>query len=85
MYTVDALRSYKVQHCTLEYRRLYAFFPSYFAGFRKFSRVLSVAVLRQELDNLATFLRMAVQYKNQIGASFQLLLEPKPQVDWSES
>ena len=80
MYTIDALRGYKVQTCALELQKFNKPLSSQFASFRNFSRVLSVAVLRQELDNLATFLRMAVQYKNQIRATFQLLLEPKPQV-----
>merc|ERR1711920_230793 len=34
--------------------------------------------LRGELDQLATFLRLAVEHKKAIGATFQLLIEPKP-------
>jgi hypothetical protein len=37
------------------------------------------ADLKLELDNLATFLRMAAQYKDKIGFGGTLLLEPKPQ------
>ena len=35
---------------------------------------------RLELDNLASFLKGAVAYKNKIGFKGELLLEPKPQV-----
>ncbi len=34
---------------------------------------------RLELDNLAAFMRGAVEYKNKIGFKGALLLEPKPQ------
>ncbi|KAJ3201439.1 hypothetical protein HK099_002240 [Clydaea vesicula] len=34
--------------------------------------------LKTELDNFASFLKMAVAHKKQIGADFQLLIEPKP-------
>jgi len=34
--------------------------------------------MKQEQDHLATFLRLAVEHKKKIGATFQLLIEPKP-------
>merc|ERR1711988_621017 len=34
--------------------------------------------IRQELDNLASFLKMAVEYKKKIGSNAALLIEPKP-------
>lgn len=34
--------------------------------------------LRRELDHLAAFLHMAVDYKKKIGATFQMYIEPKP-------
>ncbi len=34
--------------------------------------------VKQELDHLATFLKMVVAYKAKIGATYQLLIEPKP-------
>jgi len=34
--------------------------------------------MRKELDHLAQFLQMVVDYKEKIGADFQLLIEPKP-------
>lgn len=34
--------------------------------------------IKEELDNMAEFLRMAVNYKKKIGGTFQLLIEPKP-------
>jgi xylose isomerase len=34
--------------------------------------------LRKELDHLAQFLRLAVNYKKKINANFTLLIEPKP-------
>jgi xylose isomerase len=34
--------------------------------------------MKQELDHLASFLKMAVAHKEKIGATFQLLIEPKP-------
>ncbi len=34
--------------------------------------------VKQELDNMAAFLHMAVNYKKSIGATYQLLIEPKP-------
>jgi xylose isomerase len=33
--------------------------------------------VKAELDQMAAFLRMAVAYKKTIGATFQLLIEPK--------
>lgn len=34
--------------------------------------------IRQELDNMAAFLKMAVVYKEKIGSNAQMLIEPKP-------
>jgi xylose isomerase len=34
--------------------------------------------VRRELDNFAAFLHMAVAHKKSLGATFQLLIEPKP-------
>jgi xylose isomerase len=34
--------------------------------------------IKKELDHLAAFFRMAVEYKTKIGAKFQFLIEPKP-------
>ena len=34
--------------------------------------------VRRELDHLAAFFKMVVAYKKEIGATFQLLIEPKP-------
>jgi len=34
--------------------------------------------IRQELDNMAAFLKMAVAYKKKIGFNAQMLIEPKP-------
>merc|ERR1719337_633091 len=34
--------------------------------------------LKGELDQLACFLRLAADHKKKIGATFQLLIEPKP-------
>jgi xylose isomerase len=34
--------------------------------------------LRRELDHLARFLHMAVDWKKELGATFQFLIEPKP-------
>jgi len=34
--------------------------------------------LRRELDHLAAFFHMAVEYKKKIGATFQMYIEPKP-------
>jgi len=34
--------------------------------------------MKKELDHLAAFLKMAVQYKNEIGFKGQFLIEPKP-------
>ena len=43
-------------------------------------RILMLECCRLELDNLASFLKGAVAYKNKIGFKGELLLEPKPQV-----
>ena len=34
--------------------------------------------VKRELDHLAAFFHMAIQHKRDIGATFQLLIEPKP-------
>jgi len=34
--------------------------------------------IKRELDHLAAFFKMAVDYKEKIGAKFQFLIEPKP-------
>merc|ERR1719236_324708 len=34
--------------------------------------------VRKELDHMAAFMKMVVGYKKQIGADYQLLIEPKP-------
>lgn len=34
--------------------------------------------LRRELDHMANFLRLAVNYRKTLGATYQLLIEPKP-------
>merc|ERR1712167_477652 len=34
--------------------------------------------LRRELDHLAAFFHMVVEYKKKIGATFQMYIEPKP-------
>merc|ERR1719460_944669 len=34
--------------------------------------------IRQELDQMGAFMRMAVQYKKKIGSNAQMLIEPKP-------
>ena len=34
--------------------------------------------MRKELDHMAAFFHMVVAYKKKIGATFQLLIEPKP-------
>jgi hypothetical protein len=41
---------------------------------------LMLECCRLELDNLASFLKGAVAYKDKIGFKGELLLEPKPQV-----
>ena len=46
----------------------------------KGGRSLMLECCRLELDNLASFLKGAVAYKNKIGFKGELLLEPKPQV-----
>ena len=34
--------------------------------------------VRQELDHAAAFFKLAADYKRSIGATYQLLIEPKP-------
>jgi xylose isomerase len=34
--------------------------------------------IKKELDHLANFFKMAVDYKSKIGGKFQFLIEPKP-------
>jgi len=36
------------------------------------------SMVKRELDHMAAFFRMVVDYKRKIGATFQLLIEPKP-------
>jgi xylose isomerase len=49
----------------------------FWGGREGFQSPLNTRV-RQELDNLAAFLHMAVEHKKNIGAKFQFLIEPKP-------
>jgi len=49
----------------------------FWGGREGFSTPLNTDV-RKELDHMATFLKMAVDYKQKIGGDFQLLIEPKP-------
>mmetsp|Transcript_142700 Transcript_142700/g.443814 ORF Transcript_142700/g.443814 Transcript_142700/m.443814 type:complete len:297 (-) Transcript_142700:355-1245(-) len=49
-----------------------------FWGGREGYQCLINTDLKGELDQLATFLRLAAEHKNAIGATFQLLIEPKP-------
>ena len=50
-----------------------------FWGGREGYHTLRNTDLKIELDNLAGFLRMAAEYKEDIGFNATLLLEPKPQ------
>eukprot|EP00755_Sulcionema_specki_P038138 Sspe_Gene.2730::Locus_908_Transcript_1_1_Confidence_1.000_Length_1318::g.2730::m.2730/K01805/xylA; xylose isomerase len=49
----------------------------FWGGREGFSTPLNTDV-RKELDNMAAFLKMAVAHKKKIGATYQLLIEPKP-------
>jgi len=49
----------------------------FWGGREGFSSYLNTDV-RKELDNMAAFLHMCVDYKAKIGADYQLLIEPKP-------
>jgi len=49
-----------------------------FWGGREGYETLLNTDMKLELDNLARFLRMAVEYKKEIGFDGQLLIEPKP-------
>ena len=49
-----------------------------FWGGREGYQTLLNTDLRQELDHMAKFLQMAVDYKKKIDGKFQLLIEPKP-------
>lgn len=49
-----------------------------FWGGREGYQTLLNTDVKRETDHLATFLRMAVEYKEKIGFKGQLLLEPKP-------
>ena len=49
----------------------------FWGGREGYQSVLNTNVKR-ELDHLAAFFRMVVAYKEKIGATFQLLIEPKP-------
>jgi xylose isomerase len=49
----------------------------FWGGREGFSSYLNTDV-RKELDNMAAFLHMCVDYKAKIGADYQLMIEPKP-------
>lgn len=49
----------------------------FWGGREGFQSLLNTDVKR-ELDHLAAFFRMVVAYKAKLGATFQLLIEPKP-------
>jgi len=49
-----------------------------FWGGREGYQTLLNTDVKRELDHMATFFRMAVAYKQKIGFSGQLLIEPKP-------
>lgn len=49
----------------------------FWGGREGYQSILNTQV-RRELDHLARFLHMAVDHKKALGASYQLLIEPKP-------
>lgn len=49
-----------------------------FWGGREGYQSLFNTSMKRELDHLAAFFRMVVAYKAQLGATYQLLIEPKP-------
>jgi len=49
----------------------------FWGGREGYQSILNTNVKR-ELDHLAAFFKMAVDYKTKIGAKFQFLIEPKP-------
>jgi len=49
-----------------------------FWGGREGYQSILNADIKRELDHLAAFFKMAVDYKEKIGAKFQFLIEPKP-------
>eukprot|EP00927_Polykrikos_kofoidii_P021242 TRINITY_DN20173_c0_g1_i1.p1 TRINITY_DN20173_c0_g1~~TRINITY_DN20173_c0_g1_i1.p1 ORF type:complete len:450 (-),score=78.59 TRINITY_DN20173_c0_g1_i1:115-1464(-) len=49
----------------------------FWGGREGFQTALNTSV-RTEIDNMATFLKMCVAHKAKIGASYQMLIEPKP-------
>jgi xylose isomerase len=49
----------------------------FWGGREGYQSILNTNV-RRELDHLAQFLHMAVEHKKNIGATYQLLIEPKP-------
>jgi xylose isomerase len=49
----------------------------FWGGREGYQSILNTNV-RRELDHLARFLHMAVEHKKSIGATYQLLIEPKP-------
>lgn len=49
----------------------------FWGGREGYQSILNTDVKR-ELDHAAQFFRMAAEYKKKIGATFQLLIEPKP-------
>lgn len=49
----------------------------FWGGREGYQSLLNTSVKR-ELDHMAAFFKMIVQYKNKIGFTGQLLIEPKP-------
>jgi len=49
----------------------------FWGGREGYNSILNTDI-KMELDNFAAFLTMARDYRNSIGADFQLLIEPKP-------
>ena len=49
-----------------------------FWGGREGYQSILNSIPKEELDHMARFMHMAVDYKKKIGATFQLLIEPKP-------
>jgi xylose isomerase len=49
----------------------------FWGGREGYQSILNTNV-RRELDHLARFLHMAVEHKKSLGATYQLLIEPKP-------
>ncbi|TYZ66612.1 hypothetical protein PybrP1_004478 [[Pythium] brassicae (nom. inval.)] len=49
-----------------------------FWGGREGYQSILTTDMRKELDHMAAFFKMVVAFKQQLGATFQLLIEPKP-------